>query len=76
MITNKDLNEQYSLFARNIKRNRKRMHLTQEQLAEACDISISYIKQIENEKEYKNITLTVMLKLSKALNTNITSLFK
>ena len=72
MITNRDLNEQYSLFAQNIKRKRIEKHLTQE----ICDISLSYIKQIENVKEYKNITLTIMLKLSKALDTNIAGLFE
>ncbi len=76
MITNKDLNDQYSLFARNIKRNRKRKNLTQEKLAEMCDISLSYLKQIENINEYKNVTLTVMLTLAKALDTNVSSLFK
>ncbi len=76
MITNRDLNEQYSLFAQNIKRKRIEKHLTQEKLAEICDISLSYIKQIENVKEYKNITLTIMLKLSKALDTNIAGLFE
>lgn len=76
MITNKDLNEQYSLFARNIRQNRKRKNLTQEQLAEKCDISLSYLKQIENVNEYKNVTLTVMLTLAKALDTDVSSLFK
>lgn len=76
MITNKDLNEQYSLFARNIRKNRKRKNLTQEQLAEKCDISLSYLKQIENVNEYKNVTLTVMLTLAKALDTDVSSLFK
>ena len=75
MITNKDLNEQYSLVAQNIKFNRQRLNLTQEELAEKSDISISYIKQIENGKYYKNVSLTTMLKLSKALDTNIHSLF-
>ena len=76
MITNKDLNDQYSLFARNIRQNRKRKNLTQEQLAEKCDISLSYLKQIENVNEYKNVTLTVMLTLAKALDTDVSSLFK
>lgn len=75
MITNKDLNEQYSLFAKNIKLNRKRLNLTQEELAEKSDISISYIKQIESGKYFKNVSLTTMLKLSKALDTNIHNLF-
>ena len=76
MITNKDLNNQYSLFARNIRKNRKRKNLTQEKLAEMCEISLSYLKQIENINEYKNVTLTVMLTLAKALDTNVSSLFK
>lgn len=75
MITNKDLNEQYSLFSKNVKENRKRLRLTQEELAEKSDISVSYIKQIESGKYYKNISLTTMLKLSKALDTSIQSLF-
>ena len=68
MITNKDLNNEYSLFARNIKLNREKLKMTQEELAEKADISISYIKQIERGKDYKNLSLTIMLKLSKALN--------
>lgn len=75
MIANKDLNKQYSLFANNIKRIRIETNLTQEALAEKSDISISYIKQIESGKDYKNISLTIMLKLSKALNTSIANLF-
>lgn len=75
MITNKDLNNEYSLFARNIKYNRERLNMTQEELAEKSDISVSYIKQIERGKDYKNISLTIMLKLSKALNTSVRDLF-
>lgn len=75
MITNKDLNNEYSLFARNIKLNREKLKMTQEELAEKADISISYIKQIERGKDYKNLSLTIMLKLSKALNTSIRDLF-
>lgn len=75
MITNKDLNNEYSLFAKNIKSNRERLHMTQEELSEKSDISISYIKQIESGKDYKNLSLTVMLKLSKALDTSIRDLF-
>ena len=76
MITNHDLNLQYSIFSQNIKAFRKKNHLTQEQLAEQTDLSTSYIKQIESGKEYKNVSLTVMFKLSKALNTNIHCLFQ
>lgn len=75
MINNKDLNSQYAIFSENIKYYRKQKCLTQEQLAELADISISYVKQIESSTEYKNISLTTILKLSKALDIGIPSLF-
>lgn len=75
MITNRDLLEQYQVFSNNVKRIRKQNNLTQEELAELADLSISYVKQIESCKDFKNLTLTTMLKLSKALNTTINDLF-
>ena len=76
MIANKDLLKQYLIFSDNIKILRKRKNLTQEELAELADLSISYVKQIESCKGYKNLTLTTILKLSKALDTTISNLFK
>ena len=75
MITNSSINEQYNTFRENIKFYRKNLNLTQEDLAEMADLSISYIKQIESTKEFKNISLTVILKLSKALNVSVDKLF-
>ena len=75
MITNKDLLEQYQVFSNNVKNKRKEKNLTQEQLAEMSDLSISYIKQIESCKDFKNLTLTTILKISKALDTTINKLF-
>lgn len=75
MITNKDLLNEYLVFSENIKNIRKQKNLTQEELAEIADLSISYVKQIESSKDYKNLTLTTMLKLSKALDTSINELF-
>lgn len=74
-MTNKDLLKQYLIFSNNVKNIRKRKNLTQEELAEISDLSISYVKQIESSKDYKNLTLTTMLKISKALNTTISNLF-
>ena len=76
MITNKDLLDQYSIFSKNIKIHRKEKKLTQEKLAELSDLSISYIKQIESCKSFKNLTLTSMFKISKALDTTINILFE
>lgn len=75
MITNNLLNEQYNTFKENIKYYRKKLNWTQEDLAEHADLSISYIKQIESNKEYKNVSLTVILKISKALNVSVDKLF-
>lgn len=76
MIGNKDLMEEYNLFSNNIRFYRKKLHYTQEELAERADVSISYIKQIESGKEFKNVSLTTLLKLSKALDTSIRKLFE
>ena len=75
MITNKDLHKQYNTFRMNIKYYRKLNKMSQEDLAEKTDLSISYIKQIESNKEFKNVSLTVILKLSKALNISVDKLF-
>lgn len=75
MITNNLLHEQYDTFRENVKYYRKKLNLTQEELAEKADISISYIKQIESNKEFKNVSLTIILKLSKALDVSVDKLF-
>jgi transcriptional regulator with XRE-family HTH domain len=75
MIDNNLINEQYDTFRENIKYYRKKLNLTQEALAEKSDLSISYIKQIESNKEFKNVSLTVILKLSKALGVSVDKLF-
>ena len=75
MINNKDLNSQYTIFSDNVKYYRKQSRLTQEQLAALADWSISYVKQIESNNEYKNISLTTILKISKALDIGVTTLF-
>jgi len=76
MISNKDLIEKYSILSSNIKTYRLKNHLTQEKLAEKADLSISYIKQLESGREYKNITFASILKIANALNIDITDLLK
>lgn len=75
MISSKEIIEQYNIISHNIKYYREKQNLSQERLAEKSDLSISYIKQLEGGKIFKNITLTTLLKLSKALNININKLF-
>lgn len=76
MLANSELNHEYTNLSLNIKKYRKKLNISQEKLAEKSDISISYIKQIESNKNYTNISLTVLLKLSKALDTSLENLFK
>lgn len=76
MINNKNLDEKYVIFSNNVRTLRRNRHLTQENLAELSDLSTSYIKQIESGKEYKNVSLTTLLNISKALNVSIEHLFK
>lgn len=76
MLSNQDIAKQYTIFCNNIRYYRKKRSITQEELAEKCDLSISYIKQIESGKEYKNVSLTVILKIAKSLNVNVEKLFR
>lgn len=75
MINNKEIIEQYNIISHNIRHYRNKQNLSQEKLAEKSDLSISYIKQLESGKIFKNITLTTLLKLSKALNISVNKLF-
>ncbi len=75
MLSNVNMINQYTIFSNNIRYYRRKKGLTQEMLAEKAELSISYIKQIESCKEYKNVTLTSILKLSKALDIPVNELF-
>ncbi|MDU0461940.1 helix-turn-helix domain-containing protein [Staphylococcus ureilyticus] len=56
-------------FGENIKRIRKDMNITQEEMAKRIGISRSYIADIERNR--KNISLAVIMKFSKGLNISI-----
>lgn len=70
------MKNEYANLIKNIKLYRTKENLTQEQLAEKSDLSVSYIKQIESGKVFKNITFDACFKLSKALNVSIEELYK
>ena len=65
----------YTILVKNIKYFRLKSNMTQEQLAEKSDLSVSYIKQIESGKEFKNITFNTFSKIAKALNIDVKELF-
>ena len=74
MKNNYFLND-YNVFSNNVKYYRNKLNITQEKLAEKANCSISYIKQIESCKEFKNVTLSMILNICKALNISINELF-
>lgn len=74
-MNNNDILNNYNIFSNNVKYYRNKLNITQEQLAEKANCSISYIKQIESCKEYKNVTLSTILNICKALNISINDLF-
>ena len=65
-------NELLKKFGKNVKIERIKKDLTQEQLAEILDVSQNYIACIESGKQ--NMSLGKILELSIALNTNIEKL--
>ena len=50
-----------------LKQRRKRLGLTQEELAEKVDVSVNHISAVENSKE--NLSINLLLKLCECLNT-------
>ena len=69
------MSNDYTTLVKNIKYFRLKSNMTQEQLAEKSDLSVSYIKQIESGKEFKNITFNTFSKIAKALNIDVKELF-
>lgn len=67
--------DECAILTRNIKYYRHKANMAQEQLAEKADLSVSYIKQIESGKEFKNITFNTFSKIAKALNISVKQLF-
>lgn len=67
-----ELQHLLSIIAENIVNYRKKKGLTQEELAHNADIDRTYIGYIENAKH--NVTLGVLQKIAKALDTTILSL--
>lgn len=57
-----------------IKKLRTQRNMTQEQLAEKAHINVSYLAKIENG--YVNTTIRYLIKLSRALNTEVRNLFE
>lgn len=68
--------ELYRIIGSNIKRHRENAKLTQPQLADAVQISISYLSKIEASGCDKSISISVLNQIANKLNVDITEFFK
>ena len=65
----------YSIIRKNIKKYRLEKNLTQQDLADVTDISREYICDVENERRNKHITISLLGRISEALNVEIINFF-
>ena len=65
--------ELYNEIGKNIKKKRKKLGLTQEQLAQLTNYSLSFIANIES-RTYQSFSISALNNIAKALNTNMLSL--
>lgn len=66
----------YSIIGANIKHYREQSKLTQVQLAEQANISISYLSKIEAAGCNKSLSISVLNQIANALNVEIIEFFK
>ena len=67
-------NNSLVIFGNRVREERRRLNLSQEELAERAGLHRTYIGMIERAE--KNITLINMSKIAKALNTSLAELVK
>lgn len=68
--------ELYKTIGHNIKKYRAAAHLTQSELAEAVDISLSYLSKIEAAGCNKSLSISVLNQIANTLNVDIRKFFK
>ena len=68
--------ELYKVIGLNIKRYRENAKLTQMQLAERSQISISYLSNIEAIGCDKSLSISVLNQIANALSVDITEFFR
>lgn len=85
MITQKELDNIYLMVSRNVRYYRRYNHseyadergrITQERLAELCDVSRSLISNIESEKVKQTFSISIIATISKVLNVPLEEFFK
>jgi len=73
-------NDLYKIVGKNIKKYRKlyckkKGLMTQEMLAEAINVSVSFISSLESNKTVQGISITTLYKISVILNTPMSKFF-
>ena len=63
-----DMGAHYRAIGDNVYRFRMLQRMTQEELAARCDVTASYISQIERGSHYKGVTCTTLLQIAQALS--------
>lgn len=72
----KDDSELYRAIGQNIKFYREKAHLTQQELAEAAKLSLSYISKIEASGCDKSMSISALNQIANALGIEIGEFFK
>lgn len=72
----KDDFEIYRTIGQNIKFYREKAHLTQQELAEAAKLSLSYISKIEANGCNKSMSISALNQIANALGIEINEFFK
>lgn len=68
--------ELYNVIGKNIKHYREQSNLTQMQLAERAQISISYLSKIEASGCNKSLSISVLNQIANILNVEIEKFFR
>lgn len=75
-MTNYNANDHYyNIIRKNIKKYRKEMHLTQQQLADATDLSVDYICEIESPTKGKSFSIVTLGRIADVLEVDIKEFF-
>ncbi len=75
MFDKKDENYIYELVSRNIQKQRKLKHITQEELAMKSNYSVQFISNIESKKNHQTFSLGTLWRIALVLNIDIKVLF-
>ena len=71
-MTNYNSNDHYyNIIRKNIKKYRKEKHLTQQQLADATDLSVDYICEIESPTKNKSFSIVTLGRIADVLEVDI-----